>query len=237
LHPNEHGTRDRVIQLEPQYGVVMVGDAPLPIAEIELAGSTRGAAIVAVQAGTLSDIGTRATQLVGHGYATLATDLSVVPEDRRIHALALLVDRLAERDWSLEQIGAIGYGDGGTEMFDAATRFGFGAAVSVAADLSTRRTARGVLRSPWLGLFGGAGGQHDAAHIREVSGRLADASGVYCEVVSYPDVDQNWYRNSFGAKHLAAEFDSWQRTVEWLNLRVAPRPSPLLRAWRDGAAS
>jgi carboxymethylenebutenolidase len=69
-----------------------------------------------------------------------------------------------------------------------------------------------------------------------VAGRLASSldelSPVYTQLVVYHGVSGGFCRDSAEAVAHAAAFDCWQRIVEWLNLRVVPRLTPLAEAWR-----
>ena len=49
-------------------------------------------------------------------------------------------------------------------------------------------------------------------------------------------VGGDFYRKSTEPLEIAACYDYWQRTIEWLNLRVAPRLTPLAEAWRHRQA-
>jgi carboxymethylenebutenolidase len=87
--------------------------------------------------------------------------------------------------------------------------------------------------TPWLGMFG----TEDADVSREVLSTLVTALGpqspIYTELVRYPGVAGGFYRDSHRPLVHAAAFDSWQRIIEWLDARVAPRLTPLAEAWRS----
>ena len=59
---------------------------------------------------------------------------------------------------------------------------------------------------------------------------------AYTQLVRYRGVGGDFYRKSTEPLEIAASYDYWQRTIEWLNLRVAPRLTPLAEAWRHRQA-
>ena len=159
-------------------------------------------------------------------------------DDALLDAVTAALDRLALRGWTTEQVGVIGYGAGGRAAVVAASTMGLGAAVSIAPTWpgdparALDDLARGAhtLRVPWLGMFAGADAPAEAL---EALGAALDArSPVFAQLVVYPAVSGAFHRDSAHAEVHAAAFDSWQRTVEWLNQRVVPRPTPLAQAWR-----
>jgi carboxymethylenebutenolidase len=189
-------------------------------AEIRLGGARRGVVIVAPDAGELDrDAADVMNGLAGHGYASIAVDLSVSnpTDDELVADIGALLAKLDDDDWSREQVGVIGYGFGGRIALLAAMAFDLGAAVSVSP--VTTGTGVGPMRTPWLGLFG-----DNAQAVAKLRADL-DASAVYVSTVTYP-AGGDFYRDSGNVAVHAAAFDSWQRTVEWLNLRVAPATTP-----------
>ena len=209
----------------------------LPVARLELGGIPRGAVIVLCGAGALErDAGDVMNGLAEKGYESVAVDLSAGGDTVDDHALSadvsVLLEQLGDRGWSLEQVGLIGYGFGGRTALLAAAEFELGAAVSVGPPLI--RAARPV-QTPWLGLFG----RQDPAAPPEALARLRAClrdSPVYTEVVTYAGVARDFRRDAREALAHAASFDAWQRTLEWLELRVAPRLTPLARKWQTSAA-
>ncbi|MFI5880379.1 dienelactone hydrolase family protein [Streptomyces sp. NPDC051554] len=209
----------------------------LEVAEIRLGGSPRGVVVVGCEAGGMDrDAADVMNRLAEHGYASIAADLSArgSSDGELVTGVGSLLSTLADQGWSHEQVGVIGYGFGGRVAFLAATAFELGASVSVsprARDSVRTGLAAAAPRTPWLGLFGECG---DGA-LDPTPTELRAAWAAHTAIVTYPVGD--FYRDSADPAVHAAAFDSWQRTVEWLNLRVAPRPTPLALAWRENGTS
>jgi carboxymethylenebutenolidase len=198
--------------------------AAVRVAEIRLGGVPRGAAVVLCDARALEhEVAEVLNGLAEHGYESLAADLSPAGparDDELLSDVGVLLGRLAERGWEAEQIGLIGYGSGGRLALLAAAEFGLGAAVSVAP--TGLRAPAVPLRAPWLGLFGDLDENVPPSAVRELREALNSGSPVHTELVGYPGAGAAFHRDSPQAQAHAAAFDSWQRTVEWLNLRVVP---------------
>jgi carboxymethylenebutenolidase len=154
-------------------------------------------------------------------------------------ALRDLVTHVGLRGWDQEQIGIVGYGFGGRVALLAAAELNVGAAVSVSPDGVTRAadtrpalmdTARPVV-TPWLGMFGANDEAAPRHAILALADRLTEPSPAYTEFVTYPGVVGDFFYESAEVLGSAAMFDSWQRVIEWLNLRVVPRPSPYAEIW------
>jgi len=219
-------------RIEPVRATVALAPATVATAEIRLQGVPRGAALLLCEDGGFD---ARAAELMNamaeHGYETLAADVaSLQLDDSGLLAVVEgLLDLLAERGWQREQIGIVGYGEGGRASLVAAGALYVGAAVSVS---PTRRSEAGPVTvvAPWLGMFG----EHDPvtppAAAAELRARLAEAP-EFTRVVVYPGAGADFFRGPHDALGHAAEFDSWQRVVEWLNVRVVPRPSPYAELW------
>ncbi len=212
-----------------------------PARELRLGGVPRGAAVVVCPTGALdADAAPALNRLAGQGYESVAVG---VPEDAGDHALLDAVDaaldRLALRGWTAEQVGVVGYGAGGRAAVVAASGVELGAAVSIAptwsgdpaAALEELARHAHTLRAPWLGLFGD--GDVPAGAVAALGEALDARSPVFARLVVYPAVSGAFHRGSARTAVHAAGFDSWQRTVEWLDQRVVPRPTPLARAWRE----
>ncbi|MCX4428898.1 dienelactone hydrolase family protein [Streptomyces mirabilis] len=219
------------------------------MAGIELGGVPRGAVIVLCDAGALErDAAGIMNGLAERGYESLAVDLSpapVISVRDLLGDVAVLLRRFGERGWSPEQVGLVGYGFGGRTALLAAAEFELGASVSVApsgmADTPTEalpplsRAARPV-RTPWLGLFGRQDPGAPPEAVDRLRERLRD-SPAYTQVITYPGVARDFHRDAREALAHATTFDVWQRTVEWLELRVVPRPTPLAEEWQKRVAS
>ena len=236
---------DEVVpRIEPRIVVADTARGSLRIAEIELGGVPRGAVLVLCDVGRLELETVEALNgFAAHGYvslaADLAADLSAAATDvDLLRDVAMLIERLSRRGWEPQQIGLVGYGFGGRVALLAASEFVLGAAVSVApASVRQGCSPRGPalvevarpVHTPWLGLFGERDPESPTTAVTELADRLVAPSPAYVELVTYPGVDGLFHRDAAAADVHAACFDSWQRTLEWLNLRVVPRPTPLAR--------
>jgi carboxymethylenebutenolidase len=244
-------TVEATVRIKPRLSEVVSRGRRVPVASVLLGGVPRGAVILLSAAGEPpANIAEVMNRLAEHGYESVSADLAAangdqVPDDGDIvgdvHALA---EKLADRGWSKEQIGLVGYGYGGRAALLAAASGAFGAAVSVEPAIgeqppvgSCSTGAWRGLRTPWLGLFAvpksaAAGEAGRLAWLSALQRALRLSSPVHTQVVAYPGVPSTYYRDSHVAATHAAAFDTWQRVVEWLNLRVAPRPTLLAEAWQ-----
>ncbi|WP_405467373.1 dienelactone hydrolase family protein [Streptomyces canus] len=216
----------------------------LPVARIRLGGVPRGAVIVLCDTGALErDAAGIMNGLVEHGYESVAVDLSPtadvdgagvhVPSERELlDDVAVLLGGWVERGWSAEQVGLVGNGFGGRVALLAAAEFELGAAVSVVPSEVVPLSPR----TPWLGLLAGQDQAASPDDVKRLRARLHDAP-VYTELVTYPGVAGDFHFQSRETTAHAAAFDAWQRTVEWLDRRVVPRPTPLAREWRRRSES
>lgn len=200
-----------------------------PVLEIALPGVPRGLVLLLCDRGGLERDATEVmNRLAEHGFESLAA------EAHGPDLLQPLLARSAERGWEPEQIGMVGLGVGGRAVLEAATELRLGAAVSFSptgehgvADDPTR-----ALVTPWLGMFGADDPAVSAEVVGDLAGRLSTESDVYSSVVTYPGVGRDFYRHHDDGVSYAASYDGWQRAVEWLELRVAPRLTPLAERWR-----
>lgn len=221
--------------IRPKVSEFHTDAAALPIAEIRLGAVPRGAALVLCDAGGLAGHAVEVmNRLAEHGYESLAADVSGTSPDGG--AVGALLRRLAQKDWNHEQVGLVGYGAAATHALAAAAEYRLGAAVSVSpsgeplSDLIVGTIdGRHPLRTPWLGLIGERTGA--APGLRELGRPLWARSPVYTEIVCYPGAGDGFFRDAADVPTHVAAFDSWQRTVEWFNLRVAPRLTPLAKQW------
>jgi len=238
---------DNVLRIRPSLGEVRYQGLAIPVADIELGGVPRGAALILCEQGELSstadEIGNRFAE---HGYESTTADLVTLlgpgsADDAIAGALQVLLRHVSRRDWTTDQIGVLGYGQSGRASLIAAARFPVGAAVSAAARLED--VVNGLspysfsLAVPWLGMFA-ADAATEASRVRSFGDAVDAASKAFTTVLGYTQAGRSFYRDSREPWEQAAAFDSWQRTVEWFNLRVVPRPTPLAQAWRarQGAA-
>lgn len=210
---------------------------------LALGGAPRGAVLVLSPAGSHPGVaGSVLNRLARCGYESVETEVAPSPPrpgDLPPQVAAALA-HLHSWDWAPDQVGVIGYGPGGRAAMAVAARHALGAAVSVApgwdppspVELAPRHWFADLVRTPWLGLLGGAGTDRTA----ELRAALSRRSPVFTEVVHYPGVSGPFHQDSGVAARHAASFDCWQRTVEWLDLRVAPRLTPSALAWRDSGS-
>jgi carboxymethylenebutenolidase len=221
----------------------------MPVAELHLGGVPRGAGIVLCGPGAgLPDAAELMNGLAEHGYESVAADVGRIAadgapltDDAMVADVRSLLDRLAGRGWSRDQVGVVGYDLGGRAALLAASAYVLGAAISVnpagiaqpaGESLPPLADSPSGVRTPWLGLFGALDARTGLAAVRRLGDALRARSPVHTELVVYPGVAGDFYRHSSEVLAHAASFDCWQRIVEWLNLRVVPRPTPLAEAWR-----
>jgi carboxymethylenebutenolidase len=234
-----------VPRISPTRTELTVASEVLTLAEIQLPGVPRGAVILLCDPDALDE---QAVDLMNglaeHGYESLVTSiggagLANVSDPDALAIVQALLGRLANRGWDPEQVGMVGFGFGGRVALRAAAESGLGAAVSVSPNGMIHGTGHQPaliddaqpVTTPWLGMFGelDPGAPRDA--IQVLAERLTEPSPAYTELVTYPGVADDFFRDSAEALGHAAMFDSWQRIVEWLNLRVVPRPTPYAEIW------
>lgn len=221
------------VRIDPEVSTTTVASAPARILSLLLGGVPRGAAAVVVGADGPDELGAVETMnaLAQHGYESVLA-LGVTAE-QGADAVAHLVARLAERGWEDEQIAVIGYGQPARAALEAAADRAYGAAVSVPRDPRQLLDPEPVtaVSTAWLGMVG-------TGDRRELSGELASygedlrtGAAEHTRLVGYPGTE-HCLRDSTDPLEHAASFDSWQRTAEWLDIHVAPRPTPFALAWR-----
>jgi hypothetical protein len=225
------------VRIDPEASSATVGGAEVSILELHLGGVPRGAVVVLAGPQGLDEMGAvdMMNRLAQHGYESVLALPASDPDDDTVLAIVQHLTRLAAtRGWTREQTAVIGYGHGSRAALLIATRVTFGAVVSIprAGQELVHMARSALLLSPWLGLIGL--GPHD-----ELSGELAvcreqlrDGALEHADLVGYRGVE-HCLRDATDALTHAAAFDSWQRTAEWLNLHVAPRPTPLALAWLE----
>lgn len=216
--------RPAALSLGPAAG----GGAGRTARSLFLPGTPRGAVLLVAAEGLDTD---EAMNHLGlHGYESVAATAD--PGAGSAAGLPLvreLAGMLTGRGWRHEQMAVLGFGAAGAAALAAATAGVFGAAVSVG-PLPPGPPTGTVLRTPWLGLHGDP--DEDGAAPAAALRRSLDASSeIHFEVVRYPGVPNDFYRDRGGALDHAAAYDGWQRIVEWLDARVVPRPTPLAEAW------
>lgn len=229
------------VLIPPAELAIRHGAGDLPALEIRLGGTPRGLVLVVCEPGTLdADAPEVMNRLAEHGYESLAAE--VTPETARRNLDAMFA-RAAHRQWAAEQIAILGWGSGGRAVLDAATRMLFGAAVSISptppqcsatAVEQLADVVSGPLETPWLGLLAADDPCATEDSVSDLTSALDASSTVHAAIVRYPGVDRTFYRHTSqdGLGH-AAWYDGWQRTMEWLEARVAPRLTPLAAQWRS----
>ena len=234
---------DEVFRIRPSIGQIAHGDLAIPVADIALGGVPRGAVLILCEPDELEltsdDIGNRFAE---HGYESTTADLAVASgrDDTTAHAVGTLLDYVARRGWSPDQVGVVGYGRAGRAALLAAASYPVGAAVTAATrfdDVVPAGTSDVAVSAPWLGMFAADAPESEPRRISSFAEKIDEASPVYTRVLAYPHVAGPFYRDSREPWEHAASFDSWQRTLEWLNLRVVPRLTPLAQAWRASHAA
>lgn len=152
------------------------------------------------------------------GYESLAVSHPVEASDAALTTYVTeLLNELADDEWDTEGIAIIGFNGGGQPALHASTMFELAGAVSL---MSTAAVAhRHPIRTPWLGLLAGRDASTSALRLEPAQA----ASGVYTEVVAYPEAPSAFEPGSCSPPDRAARFDAWQRTIEWLDKRVMPR--------------
>jgi carboxymethylenebutenolidase len=196
--------------------------------EIKLGGTQRGFIALLADADTAEiEIIEVMNNLAVEGFESLAVQWQPGVE-------ALAVERGRAAGFEDEQIGVVGIGAGATAAFGLARSRSVGAVVSVSPSPDLTAVAdRPTLMTPWLGLVGSESGDLDRAEVAELRRLLDASSDVYGQIVVYDAVGRDFHRQTSSGTSFAASYDAWQRTVEWLLARVAPRLTPLALGWRE----
>lgn len=233
------------VRIEPASVSIASAGSPLVVRQVGLGGVPRGMVIVASGSASHDTVDVQ-NALAEHGYESVVLPQPFRASDsaatRSANVIADLLRHVNRRGWAPEQVGLICFGDGAWLGLHAAVAFELGAAVSVSPTpsdgLDARRAATVLasarrLRTPWLGLIAGS-----ARVVAELDATLTAMStpgvgSTLAHVVSYPGAPQNFFEPTREVVTHAAGFDAWQRSVEWLNLRVVPRPTPLDQRWRS----
>lgn len=224
------------IRIQPTRSTIEYRAGKLPVLEISLGGTPRGVVVLVCDETDSSDgVVEWMNRFAEHGYETLA---ATVPWDCSFPLLDTVFFRTEGRGWTAEQTGLVGWGSGGRVVLDAATRLSFGAAVSMSASLrdgscTSSDEFEGGVATPWLGLFGTEDPEAPERLVTGLRSALDRGADVHTEVVRYPGVGADFYRQGNDGVGYAAWYDGWQRTVEWLEARIAPRLTPFAQQWRQ----
>lgn len=227
------------VRIDPKVSDVVVADVEITVSEIDLGGIPRGAAVVMAGPDGLGPVEAVdiMNSLAQHGYESVLAHVdpatSAVPDDAALEIVEHLVERLGERGWEPEQIAVIGYGEGARAALVAGSRHELGAAISVPRDSMSliRPAAITSMRTPWLGMVGLGSESRPPAQLEAYRQELSASSREHTSLVGYTGAPHCLKDETDPQVHAAA-FDSWQRTAEWLNTRVVPRPTPLAVAWQ-----
>lgn len=227
------------VRIDPEVSTTTVAGVEVTVFELLLGGVPRGAVLVVAGPDGLGDMESVDTMnsLAQHGYESiLARPAESGPADDGASREIVhhLVDRAAARGWTHEQIGVIGYGTGARAALLAGSEATFGAAVSVPRDARRLLTPERItsLRTPWVGLVGLGSGGALPGEMAVYRDEVEDASTEHTSLIGYAGVAHCLHDSTEAVVHQAA-FDSWQRTAEWLNIHVVPRPTPRAKAWRE----
>ncbi len=232
-------TADDLLRIRPQSLSLATGAGPVDAFEIELGGVPRGLVVLLVDDPAGLDAFEIMNRFAEHGYETLS-----VPGGAAAAGWPSVASRATSRGWTAEQTAVVGIGAGGRVALGLAASYGLGAAVSVSPPLTSALTSAdasadgppeqvGAVRTPWLGLFGEDDPAAPAGQTSRLAARLRAGSDVFTRVVRYPGVGRDFYRENADGLSYAASYDGWQRVLEWLDARVAPRLTPLAEAWRQ----
>lgn len=226
------------VRIEPEKSTTTIGGVEVAVSELLLGGVPRGATLVVAGPDGLGDVATVETMnsLAQHGYeSVLAQPVDTASGDDTLREVVHhLVYRMATRGWTHDQMGVIGHGRGARAALLAASGAIFGAAISIPRDPRQLLAPDHItaLRTPWLGLLGLGSQSTLTGELAVYRDEVRIASTEHTSLVGYPGVE-HCLRDSTDARTHQAAFDSWQRTAEWLNIHVAPRPTPLAEAWRE----
>jgi len=227
------------VLIRPTQSVLGLHGRNFPTLEISLGGTPNGLVLLACDRGDLLGGTTEImNRLAEHGYESLAAE---VPREEAGATLDVLFTRAEERGWTAEQTGMVGWGSGGRIVLDATAERAFGAAVSLSPALRSVDSGNAVgleefsgrVATPWLGMFGADDPTAPESSVANLRAVLGTGSDVHTATVIYPGVGDGFYRHGNDGIGYAAWYDGWQRTLEWLEARIAPRLTPFAQQWRQ----
>ncbi|HKS47364.1 MAG TPA: dienelactone hydrolase family protein [Amycolatopsis sp.] len=178
----------------------------------------RGGLVVLHEADGVND-GVRLliASLAGEGWLAVAPHMNTAQPTREdiLSATDITLAWLVERGVQADLLGVVGFDLGGVAALVVASNRKLGAAVSVGGgrELPALVDIAGKLTSPWLGIYGDAGGELAAAEVEQLRDAAAK-SGVVTNVVRYPGANHR-----FDADPDAA-VEAWQRTLSWFDAHL-----------------
>lgn len=226
------------VRIAPEVSTVAVAGVTVRVSALLLGGVPRGAAVIVAGPDGLGPVEVADTMnaLAQHGYESILSEPagSRHDDDFARELIQHLVDRVAARGWTHEQVGVIGYGQGARAALIAGSEATFGAAISVPRDARELLGTDPILalRTPWLGITGLGSHSDFPEELSVYQDNVEAASTEHTSLIAYPGVGHCLHDSVEALVHQAA-FDTWQRTAEWLNVHVAPRPTPLAEAWQQ----
>jgi carboxymethylenebutenolidase len=238
-----------VVRITPNRERLAHAGGSVEVAQIALGGVPRGAALVLCSPRQRDGEDAHVlNELAAHGYEGIAATVHGTEGlDAHVSVVEMLMERLAQRGWHPGQVGAVGYESPIRLAARVGADVGFGALVTVSptglvedgTDILAHDLPALVSEvvTPWLIMVGSSDPSAPAAALTSLAGVLDERAAKYTQVVRFPSVAADYYQRSTESLELAASFDYWQRTIEWLNAQVEPRPTPLAQAWRDRQAA
>lgn len=238
-----------VVQITPHRDQLAHVGGSVEVAQIALGGVPRGGALVLCSPRQREGEDTHVlNELAMHGYEGIAATLDGT---EGLHSLVSIVEgmmeRLAERGWHPGQVGVVGYECPIRLAVRVGADVGFGALVTVSPTGLVEDGTGGLVPdlpglaseivTPWLIMAGSSDPSAPADALASLAQVLDQKAGKYSQVIRFPGVAVDYYQRSIESLELAASFDYWQRTLEWFNAQVEPRPTPLAQAWRDRQAA
>lgn len=226
------------VRIKPEVSTTTIAGIAVQVSSLLLGGVPRGAAVVITGPDGLNSVEAVDTMnaLAQHGYESVLVDsIGPGPDDDFDRALIRhSIERLSSRGWTHEQVAVIGYGRGARAALLAASETTYGAAISIPRDLRQLVTPIRIttVQTPWLGMVGLGAGDELTAELAALRDEITASSGQHTSLVGYPGVAHCLHDSTEPLVH-SASFDCWQRTAEWLNIHVEPRPTPGGEAWRE----
>lgn len=224
----------------------------IPIYEAVPSEAARNQAVVVIQEafGVNDHIEDVARRFAAHGYHAVAPHLfhrtgdprlpyvpfeGVMPHMRALGAAAIeldvdaALDYLRDAGFGERSIAIVGFCMGGTVTVQTAARLALGAAVTFYGSgiVEGRWGARPLvevapaLRAPWLGLYGDQDRGIPSEQV-ELLRRAAAHAPVETQIVRYPDAGHGFHCDARAEYTEAAARDAWRRTLEWLDVHLAP---------------